>query len=163
MTSGLHSTSAGGPSAIRRPKLSTVIRSATCSIRLMSWSITRMVSPCPLRRFRSWTSWFFSTVFRPAPGSSRSSSWGCRRGPARSQLVAGAHRRGSGEAEARASAASAVLEISREDFASMVQAKGGKRPWVDAYVTHRALQTMIRRFEIVSDLNTEDARRWLAR
>ena len=72
-------------------------------------------------------------------------------------LVEGGRR----EAEARASTASAVLEISREDFASMVQSKGGKRPWVDAYVSHRALQTMIRRFEIVSDLNPEDARRWL--
>jgi ATP-binding cassette, subfamily B, bacterial HlyB/CyaB len=65
------------------------------------------------------------------------------------------------EAEARAATASAVLEISREDFASIVQTKEGKRSWVDAYVTHRALQTMIRRFEIVSDLNPEDARRWL--
>ena len=65
------------------------------------------------------------------------------------------------ETEARASTASAVLEISREDFESMVQSKGDKRSWVDAYVTHRALQTMIRRFGIVSDLNPEDARRWL--
>ncbi|MBV9491038.1 MAG: peptidase domain-containing ABC transporter [Verrucomicrobia bacterium] len=68
---------------------------------------------------------------------------------------------GRREAEARASTAAAVLEISRDDFSSMVQRKGDKRPWVDAYVTHRALQTMIHRFEIVSDLEPEDARRWL--
>jgi len=72
-------------------------------------------------------------------------------------LVEGARR----EAEARAATASAALEISREDFASIVQSKEGQHRWVDAYVTHRALQTMIRRFEIVSDLNPEEARRWL--
>ena len=73
-------------------------------------------------------------------------------------LVEGGRR----EAEARASTASAVLEIGRDDFASMVQSKAGKRPWVDAYVTNRALQTMIRRFGILSDLDPEDGRRWLA-
>ncbi len=73
-------------------------------------------------------------------------------------LVEGGRR----EAEARAFSASAVLEISRSDFASILRSNGDKRPWVDAYVTHRALQTVIRRFGIVSDLSPEQARRWLA-
>lgn len=54
-----------------------------------------MVSPFPLRRFRSWTSSLFSTVFRPAPGSSRSSSLGLPASARANQRVAGAHRRGS--------------------------------------------------------------------
>jgi hypothetical protein len=57
--------------------------------------MTRMVSPCPLRRFRSCTSAFFSTAFRPAPVHPGVAAWGCRRGLERSQRVAGAHKRGS--------------------------------------------------------------------
>ena len=72
-------------------------------------------------------------------------------------LVPGGRR----EAEARAFAGSTVIEILRADFAAMTCRKAGKGPWVDAYVTNRALQLMIRRFGIISDLSREEIHRWL--